>query len=295
MSGYLVAAQSDGHTHSSREARRALGDMGAFQGSLNPLSARSIYESCVLSILLYGSETWLLDSTTIAMLDRFQIEIGRRILWLPSFVLNSVVRLCLCWPSMTSRILIRKLTYLAKLLSSNKRSISSDIFSSAIISDPLNVSLIQQCIMLESENGIDVLRLCLECPEAATAHVKLAKPEIINTDLTNLASSISPSSSTYLVCCVSKEVSWLKLWDLALDRGVHGTKLLQSLLFHLCRPVYKGFTCPMCSMTIDSRWFSHLCSSHPLHLRNGTVILEDDVISVLSTGNETIFNILLPS
>ena len=115
----------------ARRAFFALGDMGAFQGSLNPWSALSIYESYILPILLYGSETWLLDSTTIAMLDRFQIEIGRHIFQLPSFASNSVVCLCLCCPCMTSRILIRKLTYLAKLLTSrsDKRSISCDIFS----------------------------------------------------------------------------------------------------------------------------------------------------------------------
>ena len=56
----------------ARRAFFALGEMGAFQGSLNPLSAISIYESCVISILLCGCETWLLDSSCNLLLDQFQ-------------------------------------------------------------------------------------------------------------------------------------------------------------------------------------------------------------------------------
>ncbi len=76
----------------ARKAFFAFGRIEAFQGHLNPLSANSIYESCVIPILLYGSDTWLLDSTTIHQLDRFQNEIGRRILKNTS---GKVVRLCL--------------------------------------------------------------------------------------------------------------------------------------------------------------------------------------------------------
>ena len=34
--------------------------MDAFQGDLNPLSGRAIFEMCVVPTLLYGRESWIL-------------------------------------------------------------------------------------------------------------------------------------------------------------------------------------------------------------------------------------------
>ncbi len=92
----------------ARKAFFAFGRIEAFQGHLNPLSANSIYESCVIPLLLYGSDTWLLDSTTIHLLDRFQNEIGRRIVKLQKNTSGKVVHLCLSLQSMTCRILLKK-------------------------------------------------------------------------------------------------------------------------------------------------------------------------------------------
>ena len=44
----------------ARAAFFANGQLGAFHGFLNPLSSRSIVECCILPVLLYGSETWVL-------------------------------------------------------------------------------------------------------------------------------------------------------------------------------------------------------------------------------------------
>ena len=35
--------------------------MGAFQGDLSPLSTRSVIETCVVPVLLYGCENWILS------------------------------------------------------------------------------------------------------------------------------------------------------------------------------------------------------------------------------------------
>jgi hypothetical protein len=40
----------------SRRAFFAFGAMGAFHGQLNPISARSIYEACVVPVLLFDCE-----------------------------------------------------------------------------------------------------------------------------------------------------------------------------------------------------------------------------------------------
>ena len=61
------------------KARRAFFALGAFQGKLNPLTGKSIYENCVIPVLLYGCENWILTDANIAALESFG-EIGRRIL-----------------------------------------------------------------------------------------------------------------------------------------------------------------------------------------------------------------------
>ena len=46
-----------------QKARRAFfhfGSIGVFQGDLSPLSTKSVIETCVVPILLYGSENWIL-------------------------------------------------------------------------------------------------------------------------------------------------------------------------------------------------------------------------------------------
>ena len=39
--------------------------MDAFQGDLNPLSGRAIFETCVVPTLLYGRESWILTEGMI--------------------------------------------------------------------------------------------------------------------------------------------------------------------------------------------------------------------------------------
>ena len=104
----------------ARKAFFALGNTDTFHGTLNPLSGRSIFEVCIIPTLLYGCETWLLDASTIKMLECFQCEISRRILHLPKYHSKKVVRLGLQWPSVSTRILICKLTFLAKLLANTE-------------------------------------------------------------------------------------------------------------------------------------------------------------------------------
>ena len=61
----------------ARKAFFGLGSTKAFHGDLNPLSSSNIFETCVLPVLLYGCETWLLDSSCTQALEKFQCEIGR--------------------------------------------------------------------------------------------------------------------------------------------------------------------------------------------------------------------------
>ena len=245
----------------ARKAFFAFGDIGAFHGSLNPLSGRSIFEACIIPILLYGCETWLLDATAIKTLESFQCEIGRRILHLPKYHSKKVVRLGLQWPS----VAIRKLTFLAKLLANTDDIISSRIFTSLAIVDVYNVGIVQQCQMLESDLNTNVLSLCLKNPEDAPATVKSMKTDIIKSDFEVLLSSAVTHPSAKYVATVAETTSWCRLWDIALDRGVQGTRGMQSLLKELSRQVFENFSCRSCSTSLskDSLWFDHICTYHP--------------------------------
>ena len=62
-----------------KKARRSFfmfGSIGVYQGDLSPLSARSVVEVCVMPVLIYGSENWILNVTTIALLESFLAEGG---------------------------------------------------------------------------------------------------------------------------------------------------------------------------------------------------------------------------
>ena len=127
-----LSAQKSVHENicKARKAFFGFGSIEAFQGNLNPLSAVNIYNTCVLPILLYGSDTWLLDSTTLLQLEQFQYEIGRRILKLSKLYSGTVVHICLGLPSIASIVLLRKLRLLAKLIMSKNNSISSRVLIS---------------------------------------------------------------------------------------------------------------------------------------------------------------------
>ena len=181
----------------ARKAFFALSSLGAFQGDLNPLSSSSIFEICVIPTLLYGCETWILDSGCLKALESFQCEIGRRILRLPKFYSNNAIRIGLHWPTVSTRILLRKLSFLAKLLCSKNDSISTRVFNSLAIDDVYDSSIVQQCRILESVLCADVLACCLTNPDSAGDIVKSNKRRILNQDF-DLLISTSISGQTWL-------------------------------------------------------------------------------------------------
>ena len=61
-----------------KKAQRAFfhyGSISVFQGDLSPLSCRSVLETCVMPVLLYGSENWILTEGLVAKLEAFRAEL----------------------------------------------------------------------------------------------------------------------------------------------------------------------------------------------------------------------------
>lgn len=237
---------------------------------------------------MYGCETWILDSSCLKVLESFQCEIGRRILRLPKFYSNNAIRIGLHWPTVSTRILLRKLSFLAKLLSSKNDSISTRVFNSLAIDDVYDSSIVQQCRMLESALGTDVLACCLLNPDSAVDSVKRNKHRILKQDFDLLiSSSSSEQTSSYLVAHVAKYISWRRLWDLALDRGVKGTRTLQSVFKELSRPK-SVFTCIICvsDKISESSCFEHVCDHHSDLIGELTCI---DLLDCLTQANSVSF------
>ena len=137
----------------ARAAFFAHGQLGAFHGLLNPLSSRSIIESCILPVLLYGSEMWVLNSSLLNLLQSFQAELGRRILKLPKFASNTVPLLVLNWLSMCARLLCNKLSFLFWVCNGGSTSLSTQVFRTIAVSDVTSMSIVKQCHFLDSILG----------------------------------------------------------------------------------------------------------------------------------------------
>ena len=86
---------------------------------------------------------------------------------MPKILLYLAVRIGLHWPSVSTRVHIRKLKYLSKLLLSDEDTISTRIFNSVAMEDVYNCSIIQQCRMLEAHLGTSFLAMCLNNPSNA--------------------------------------------------------------------------------------------------------------------------------
>ena len=116
----------------------------------NPLSSRSVIESCILPVLLYGSETWVLNSSLLNLLESFQAELGRRILKLPKFASNTVPLLV---PSMCARLLCNKLSFLFRVCNGGSTSLSTQVFRTIAVSDVTSMSIVTSSTQFWAPNS----------------------------------------------------------------------------------------------------------------------------------------------
>ena len=124
------------------------GCIGAFQGNLNPYMT-----NCVLPVLLYGSENWVLNDAVLDQLESFQAWVGKRILGVPKTFANDLVPIALDLPSIRLQILARKLRLLTRLISGNRSdsdnlSLGSVAFNHLAMDNVYNITLVRQCLSL---------------------------------------------------------------------------------------------------------------------------------------------------
>ena len=249
-----------------KKARRAFfaRGSGVFHGTLNPLSSKSIVEHCVFPCLLFGAETWILNSTLLQKLESFQAELAKRILRLPTCTSNNTVLMALQWPTMRARILIIKLCFLFKVVNSDL-TLSARVFRSLSASDVESLVIIRQCHFLESIYKSNYTTALLTSSDEISNHS--LKKEILQLDLSLLLADASTHPSQQYVQAVASNIdgSWLRLWDLALEKGVFGTTCVQAILRFLSLHAHSDGTCPApnCSFNVCSESpCEHFLSAH---------------------------------
>ena len=95
-----------------------------FQSDISPLSSKSVIECCVMPILMYGSENWILTEALIDKLEAFQGELVKRVLRLPKHHSNTAAITALEIPTMRNRLLVTKLGFLRRVMESSSGSLS---------------------------------------------------------------------------------------------------------------------------------------------------------------------------
>ena len=233
---------------------------------MNPLSSKSLFESFVIPTLLYGCETWILTIPLLNKLEKFQSEIGRRILGISKYHADTAPLIGLHWSSITARVLIRKLNFLSSLLESDCQKLSACVFRSLAAEDIQNISLVQQIRWLENELRVSlVINKCLADPDTARIIVKSSQQHIVDLDWSRtMSKAASHLSLKHVISSPTIASSWCRLWDQALDYGVRGTKLSQSLFRCLTKPLFGDRVCNLCVSIIPTpmSYFEHLCSTH---------------------------------
>ena len=230
----------------ARKAFFQFGSAYAFQGKLSPISSCSIVETCVLPILLYGVENWIMSAESIKMLECFQGEVAKRILQLPKWYSNTAAIVALGWSSLHATCTIRKLRFLHRVMA-NEESICHRTFA-AMVDDVEALSLVKECRELEERYKSSFTSQILNVKDSADGLIVIreAQEYIIKEDQTLLLNKVS---SYQFLHHIAVSVGWKKLWDHALDHGSSVIKGMKNLVRVITYPDHATSKCPLCDMS----------------------------------------------
>ena len=125
------------------------GSLGSFQGDINPLSTKSVIDTCVMPVLLYGCENWVLTDALLRKLACFLGWATKRALKWPVQYSNTAALVCLGIESIKARILTKKLAFLKHLLSEESVGVGSTTMHS-LLDDPDSICIVKECRELEA-------------------------------------------------------------------------------------------------------------------------------------------------
>ena len=244
----------------ARKSFFSLGSTGCFLGHSSPLTAKTIVETCVFPILLYGAENWILNDECLRLLENFQAELGRRILKLSRYHSNLSVSLGLSWPSITSRILITKLKFLCRLLSSETETVATRTLHTLASEGLYSLGIVQQCIFLDSKLKVNTIPNILNNIDDPRSELKDLEEMILKSGKTLTYEESLNHQSVKLAC----NINWLRVWEPARDKGPYWTRTAQSFYRILTSPLFGDRICRVCSTEVprELSYIELLVSSH---------------------------------
>ena len=203
------------------------------------------------------------------LLESFQAEIGRRILKLSQVHSSLSVRIGLALPSVASRILKLKIGYLQKLLTSEDDSIANATFKIIASQNVYDMSLVKQCIFLDSKLKTNCTAQIL----SNTTCLRALKKSVTSLDQQSLLEEACKHQSVNL----ASKINWLRVWEAARDKGPYWTYIVQSFYRTMTRPLFGARSCPRCGSHIPESMssFQHLTEVHAPDNLNVRSLLDD--------------------
>ena len=272
-----------------KKARRTFfhyGSLGSFQGDLNPLSTGSIIQTCVMPVLLYGCENWVLSDKSITQLQSFLGEMAKRALKWPRHFSNTAALMVMGMESIQCSLLIRKLCFLKRHLCQDADGIES-LSMRCLMDDPESTCLIRECRSLEGEFGTDYTdRLLGDADEVSMSELK---KEIRRCDRERLSGRCAKKAP--LLVEVNKSGGhWVALWDAVLHRGQRHTMGLQYLTRILAHHGHGSKPCPLCEDQLHTgqHLVEHILQLHADALRLPPVLTVDSLLTQIADGDVTI-------
>ena len=238
--------------------------IGVFQGDISPLSSREVIESCVMPVLLYGSENWILTEALVERLESFQGEMAKRVLKWPRHHSNAAAITAHDVPTMKCRVLTRKLGLLKRVMGRDSDSLSGCVVL-ALCNEADSLCLVRECRELEESFGTCFTKMITSKKECCLREMKKA---IIGVDRRMLLEKCAEKAP--MIAKVAELPGWAKLWDHTLDLGgkaVLGLQMISRAMSHHGRGKHPCHLCEDHTLKEDSV-LEHILASHhqELHL-----------------------------
>ena len=221
------------------------GSIGAFQGDLNPLSTRSIIETCTVPVLLSGCENWILSNKCQKDLESFIGELAKRALKWPKHFSNTAAVVTLDLHSAKSYLLQRKLIFLRRQLmldamDSNRIGV---VAIKSLSDDPESLCLVKECRELEFHfNTVFTTEILTDADSTNPTNIKKSIKKIDK----DLRLEMCALKAPFIAQVVTAGGSWPKLWDCALHLGSKHLKGLQNFTRLMAHHGRGSQLCPLC-------------------------------------------------
>ena len=209
-------------------------------------------------------------------LEAFQGELAKRILKWPKHHSNSAAATTLEVSTMRCRVLIRKLSFLQRVVNSNSASLSGTALL-ALSDDTASICLVRECRELEEVFGTHFTQEILSDNAPSLKEVKDAIHERDRTKLTEKCSEKAP-----MIAAVARRITWSRLWDSAMDLGDKSVKGLQYLSRAMSHHGCGNHPCPLCDTApLPATVLDHLLDCHSSSLFLNPTLNSDGLIDLL--------------